>query len=66
MIHFTIIGKGESIWDHFVHKPGNIVGGDTGDVATGSYHSYDKDIDALKKLGVYKLNYDYIRFTHVF
>ena len=26
-------GRGASIWDLFSHKPGNIVNGDTGDVA---------------------------------
>ncbi len=36
-----------SIWDHFAHTPGRIVGGDTGDVACDHYHRFGEDIDLL-------------------
>ena len=29
----SIDGKGRSVWDTFSHAPGNIRGGDTGDIA---------------------------------
>ncbi|MCK4635092.1 MAG: family 1 glycosylhydrolase, partial [Candidatus Aenigmarchaeota archaeon] len=45
-------GKGESIWDRFCHKPGNILNGDTGDVACDHYHRYEKDIEIMKELGL--------------
>jgi len=44
-------GKGESIWDRFVHTPGKIRNGDTGDVAIDSYHRYKDDVRQMKALG---------------
>jgi beta-glucosidase len=44
-------GKGESIWDRFVHTPGAIPGGDTGDVALDHYHRYNDDVQLMKGLG---------------
>ena len=43
-------GKGESIWDRFAHRSGNIRNGDTGDVACDSYHRYAEDIALLGQL----------------
>lgn len=43
-------GKGESIWDRFTHAPGNIVNGDTGDVACDHYHLYKSDVALMKEL----------------
>lgn len=43
-------GKGESIWDRFVHVPGHVKGSDTADVACDFYHRYPDDIGILKKL----------------
>ena len=45
-------GKGPSIWDTFSHTPGKVFHGDTGDVATDSYHRYPEDIALLQRLGV--------------
>lgn len=44
-------GKGESIWDRFVHLPGRVKDGTTGDVACDFYHKYREDIALIKKLG---------------
>ena len=43
-------GKGLSIWDVFVHKPGKIQDGDTGDVACNTYHDFQTDIDIMAEL----------------
>ncbi len=45
-------GKGPSIWDDFVRRPGTIKHGDTGDVACDHYTRYKEDIRLLKDLGV--------------
>jgi beta-glucosidase len=45
-------GKGPSIWDTFSHTPGKTFHGETGDVATDSYHRYPADIEMLQQLGV--------------
>lgn len=41
-------GKGESIWDAFTHFH-NLTNGDT---ACNSYHNFDEDLKAIKKLGL--------------
>ncbi|XP_066251089.1 myrosinase 1-like isoform X2 [Euwallacea similis] len=46
-------GKGESIWDHFVHTdPDRIDDHSNGDIACDSYNKWREDIDILKDLGV--------------
>lgn len=45
-------GKGESIWDHFVDKKGNIKNGDKGDVSCDFFHHYEEDIRLLKSLNM--------------
>ncbi|MCH8616277.1 GH1 family beta-glucosidase [Sphingomonas sp. SM33] len=45
-------GRGPTNWDVFSHTPGKVVGGDTGDIATDSYHRYAEDTQLLKNLGV--------------
>merc|ERR1712018_616978 len=46
-------GKGESIWDVFVHDgQGHIDNDDTGDVACDSYHKYEEDVQLLKAMGM--------------
>ena len=44
-------GRGESIWDRFSHTPGNVAGGDTGDIACDSYHRWAEDLALLEGLG---------------
>src|ERR1700679_3042058 len=43
-------GRGPSVWDTFSHTPGNVRGGDTGDIACDSYHRYPEDADLLRSL----------------
>jgi beta-glucosidase len=45
-------GKGESIWDHYSHRPYNIRHGDTGDVAADHYHLMPEDVALMKELGL--------------
>jgi len=45
-------GKGESIWDRFVHTPGKIKNGDTGDVACDSYHRWREDIALMQAMNL--------------
>jgi beta-glucosidase len=44
-------GKGESIWDRFVHTPGKVKNDDTGDVANDHYHRYKEDVALLRSIG---------------
>ena len=45
-------GRGLSIWGHVLTYPGKTHNGDTGDVATDSYHRYKEDIALMKSLGL--------------
>ncbi len=45
-------GKGPSIWDTFVHTPGKIANGETGDVTVDHYHRYKEDVGVMKELGL--------------
>jgi beta-glucosidase len=45
-------GRGVSVWDTFSHTPGNVRGGDTGDIACDSYHRYREDVALMKSLGL--------------
>ncbi len=44
-------GKGPSIWDRFVHSPGTIVNGDTGDRVCDHYNLYRNDVKLMAGLG---------------
>ncbi len=44
-------GAGPSIWTRFAHHPGNIAGGETGDVACDHYRRWPGDLDLLRGLG---------------
>ncbi|XP_049836425.1 myrosinase 1-like [Schistocerca gregaria] len=57
-------GKGESIWDHMLHKhPEYGHKGENGDVTCDSYHHYAEDVQALKDLGakVYRFSISWSR-----
>ncbi|HKV27525.1 MAG TPA: GH1 family beta-glucosidase [Candidatus Acidoferrales bacterium] len=45
-------GKGLSVWDGFVQKPGKIADGQTGDVACDFYHRYAEDIARMREMGL--------------
>jgi beta-glucosidase len=45
-------GKGPSVWDTFSHVPGNVRGGDTGDIACDFYHRYREDVALMASLGL--------------
>jgi len=45
-------GKGESIWDRFCSRPGQVANGDTGEIACDHYHRWKEDVNLLKELGV--------------
>ncbi len=45
-------GKGESIWDHFSHRPNNIQNNDTGNIACDNYHRFKEDVQIMKEMGI--------------
>jgi beta-glucosidase len=56
-------GKGESVWDMFVRKPGAIWRQHTGDQACDHYHRYAEDIALWKQIGLkaYRLSVSWPR-----
>ncbi len=50
-------GRGESIWDRFVHTPGNIKNGATGDVACDHYHRWPEDVAIMRSLGIQRYRF---------
>jgi beta-glucosidase len=49
---YDVDGKGMSIWDTYVHTPGKIKNGDTGDVAIDHYKRYEEDVALMKDMGI--------------
>ena len=45
-------GRGPSIWDNFCKVPGNVLHGDSGDIACDHYGRLTEDLDLLAALGV--------------
>ena len=45
-------GKGESIWDHFTHRPYMIDNDETGDIAADHYHRMPEDVAIMQSLGL--------------
>src|SRR5213592_4884776 len=45
-------GAGRSIWHRFVHTPGLVRNGDTGDVACDHYRRYKEDVALMASLGL--------------
>lgn len=56
-------GKGRSVWDDFVRRPGIIEQGHTGDVACDHYHRYREDAALMAELGIrnYRLSLSWPR-----
>ncbi len=45
-------GAGPSNWHRFVHMPGNVADGTTGDVACDHYRRYEEDVRLMAELGL--------------
>src|SRR2546430_13423151 len=45
-------GRRESVWDRFCRTPGNVAGGDTGDVTCDSYRRWPEDLKLMQDIGV--------------
>ena len=45
-------GAAPSIWERFVHTPGRVRDGDTGDVACDHYRRYREDVALMARLGL--------------
>ena len=45
-------GRGDSIWERFVRRPGAIIDGSNADTAADSYHRFREDVELLRRLGV--------------
>jgi beta-glucosidase len=45
-------GRGESVWDRFSATPGQVRGGDTGEIACDFYHRYRDDVQLMRELGL--------------
>jgi beta-glucosidase len=45
-------GKGQSIWDTFVHAPDHVVNHETGDVTVDHYHRFKEDVSLMKDLNL--------------
>ncbi len=45
-------GKGLSVWDAFVHTPGKILNGETGDVSSDHYHRFKEDAARMGEMGL--------------
>lgn len=45
-------GKGLSVWDAYVHTPGKILTGETGDVAADHYHRFRDDVALMADMGL--------------
>jgi beta-glucosidase len=44
--------RGPTIWDTFVHTPGHILDGSTGDVADDHYYQYKHDMQLMNSLNI--------------
>uniref|UniRef100_A0A0D9X2C9 Uncharacterized protein n=1 Tax=Leersia perrieri TaxID=77586 RepID=A0A0D9X2C9_9ORYZ len=51
-------GRGPSIWDAFIEKPGTIPNNATADVTVDEYHRYQEDVNIMKNMG-----FDAYRFS---
>lgn len=45
-------GRGDSTWDEFTRRPGKILDGSDGSVATDHYHRFREDVALMKDLGI--------------
>ncbi|MGW2847925.1 family 1 glycosylhydrolase, partial [Streptomyces sp. NPDC001274] len=45
-------GKGASIWDTFVRRPGAVRDGHTGDIACDHHRRFEEDVALMRRLGL--------------
>lgn len=45
-------GRGESIWDRYIHAPHHIMSGENADKALDHYHRMPEDVALMKELGI--------------
>ncbi|AFZ67158.1 GH1 family beta-glucosidase [Deinococcus peraridilitoris] len=45
-------GRGPSIWDTFARVPGNVLGGESGEVACDHYHRWEQDLELIAGLNL--------------
>jgi beta-glucosidase len=62
---WNLDGKGESIWDHFTHKKGNVNNNETADIAVDFYHKFKEDIALVKALNLKVFRFS-IAWTRIF
>ncbi|MGD6730412.1 MAG: GH1 family beta-glucosidase [Pleomorphochaeta sp.] len=48
----NIDGRGYTIWDDFCSKPGKVLNGDSGEIASDSYNRNKEDVSIMKQLGL--------------
>ncbi|XP_038218406.1 myrosinase 1-like [Zerene cesonia] len=59
-------GKGENIWDSFVHRqPWRIDGNASGDITTDSYHRWKEDVKIASEMGLHFYRFS-ISWTRLF
>ncbi|WP_022824810.1 GH1 family beta-glucosidase [Hymenobacter norwichensis] len=49
---WNLDGKGPSIWDDFVRRPGRVKRGETAEVATDFYHRWPQDLDLMNQMAI--------------
>jgi len=49
---WNVDGRGESIWDRFTRRPGNIIDGSNGDQACQHYALMEQDVALMASLGI--------------
>ncbi len=54
-------GAGDTHWDQFATKPGNVVNGENGAIACDHYHRFEDDLDLLKGLDAYRFSTNWAR-----
>ncbi|MFO1507711.1 MAG: GH1 family beta-glucosidase [Lysobacterales bacterium] len=58
-------GAGPGIWHRFVHTPGHIADGGTGDVACDHYRRWGEDIALMRRLGIRAYRFG-VAWTRIF
>jgi beta-glucosidase len=49
---WDVDGKGPSIWDTFSQTSGNVLNGDTGNIANDHYHRWQDDVSLMQSIGL--------------